>query len=441
MVLSLQSVRRVDDIVARTQVQGRSPSVIAAVVRGGQVAHVSAAGDHPVAGRDTQFRIGSISKSLTAAVVLGLRDEGRLRLDDPITEHLPATGLDRVRLRELLCHGAGLQREPDGAWWERSPGVPLENLLEGVTAAKLAFDPYARFHYSNLAYGLLGGVVERVTGQPWWDAVQARLLAPLGMSRTTYHPAEPYARGYVVHPWHQTVREEPRTDTGSMAPAGQLWSTVDDLGTWAAALVAEDPPVLTRATLAQMTSPAAIGDPDGWTAGYGLGLQLWRRGERVFVGHTGSMPGYLAVLAAHRPSGTAAVGFANTYGLRSMRIGDLGLSIVEAVLECEPESAPAPWRPLPAPPEDVAELCGRWWWMSEEIEAHWDAVAAELVLTEPGAPPWRFVRSADDPDQWRGSSGEQAGEVLRVRRDSDGTATALDIATFIYTRDADTYTP
>src|SRR5262249_45406535 len=264
----------------------------------------------------------------TAAVVLGLRDEGRLRLDDPVTEHLPATGLDRVRLRQLLCHGGGLQREPDGAWWERSPGVPLENLLEGVSSAKLAFDPYVRFHYSNLAYGLLGGVVERVTGQPWWDVVRSRLLGPLGMSRTTYHPAEPYARGYVVHPWHQTLREEPRTDTGSMAPAGQLWSTVDDLGALAAALMAEDPSVLTRATIAQMASAAVIGDPDRWSAGYGLGLQLWRRGERVFVGHTGSMPGYLAVLVAHRPSGTAAVGFANTYGLRGMRIGELGLSIV-----------------------------------------------------------------------------------------------------------------
>src|SRR5262249_26691315 len=155
------------------------------------------------------------------------------------------------------------------------------NLLETVTAAKVAFDPYARFHYSNLAYGLLGGVVERVTGRGWWDVVSARLLAPLGMTRTTYHPAEPYARGYVVHPWHQTVREEPRTDAVAMAPAGQVWSTVDDLAVWAAALMTADPPVLSPATVAQMAAPAVMGDPDGWTTGNGLGLQLWRRGERV----------------------------------------------------------------------------------------------------------------------------------------------------------------
>ena len=112
MVLSLQTVRHVDEIVARTQVTGRAPSVIAGVVRGGQIAYVSAAGENPVPGRDTQYRIGSITKSMTAAVVLGLRDEGRLSLDDPLTAHLPETGLDGVRLRQLLCHSAGMQREP-----------------------------------------------------------------------------------------------------------------------------------------------------------------------------------------------------------------------------------------------------------------------------------------------------------------------------------------
>src|SRR5215510_770321 len=64
----------------------------------------------------------------------------------------------------------------------------------------------------------------------------------------------------------------------------------------------------------------------------------------------------------------------------------------------------------------------------------------ELVLTEPDRSPWRFVRSPDDPDRWRGTAGEQVGEVLQVRRDADGTATALDIATIVYTRDAGTYT-
>jgi CubicO group peptidase (beta-lactamase class C family) len=433
MVLSLQAVHRVDEIVTRAQAQGRAPSLVAAVVRGGLIAHVSAAGEVPAPDRDTQYRIGSITKSMTAAVVLGLCQEGRASLDDPLSEHLPVTGLAGVRLRQLLAHSAGMQREPDGPWWERTAGGTVDDLLAGVTGAKLAAPPYHGYHYSNLAYGLLGGLVERITGQSWWEAVRTRLLDPLGMHRTTYHPDEPFARGYLVHPWHENLREEPREDAGAMAAAGQLWSTVDDLGRWAAALAATGPPVLGADTVAAMAAPAVIADPDGWTAGYGLGLHLWRRGERVLIGHTGSMPGYLAVLAVHRPSGTGAVAFANAYRLKGFNIADIGLSIVESVLDTEPASPPAPWRPgTPAPPE-VAPLCGRWWWMGHEVEARWDEPAQQLVLNPDDGEPWRFDR--EGPDRWRGRTGDNAGEVLLVRRNGSGTVQALDIATFIFTRD------
>jgi CubicO group peptidase (beta-lactamase class C family) len=435
MVLSLHSVREVDELVAQAQAVGRTPSLIAAVIRGGGVAHVSAAGETPVPDRDTQYRIGSITKSLTAALIVGLRDEGRLALDDLLGDHLPETALTRVRLRQLLSHSAGMQREPEGDWWERSPGGSVDRLLAATTAAKLAFGPYDRFHYSNLAYGLLGGVIERLTGQSWWEAVSERLLGPLGLTRTTYHPTEPFARGYLVHPWHQTMREEPREDAVAMAPAGQLWSTVDDMARWAAVLADDDPPVLSAASIAELATPAVIADPQAWTLGYGLGLHLWRRGERVFAGHTGSMPGYLSVLVTHRPTNTGVVVFANSYRMRGLTIGGLGLSILEAVLDAEPPPPPTPWRPGAPPPVEVAHLCGRWWWMGHEVEAHWDEAAGELVLTDGGEVPWCFTQ--EQPDRWRGRTGRNAGEVLEVRRDSAGVVVGFELATFIFTRDPD----
>jgi len=422
----------VDAVVASAQATGRVPTLMAAVVRDGAVAHLAAAGT-PV-GRSHQFRIGSITKTMTAAMVMQLRDAGRLGLDDPLRIHLPGTPVGDVTVRQLLGHVSGLRREPPGPWWERSEGPNLAALLDGST---LAHPPQRRHHYSNLAYALLGAVVAQVTGQDWAQQFEQSLRRPLGLHRTTYLPQEPFVRGYVVHPWHGTLREEPRYDSRAMAPAGQLWSTLPDLARWAAFLAAPDPAVLAPATVAEMCVPVTISDPESWTTGYGLGLALWRSGDRVYVGHTGSMPGYLAVLAVHRGSGTGVVAFANAYTLHGIGMNRLGTRLLTEVLDREPRPVTR-WRPAGPAPADVAPLLGRWWWMGREYQASWDADAEELVLASltVGVPePGRFARL--DADRWRGVSGADHGELLEVRRDPGGAVVALEIATFVYTRDPD----
>ncbi|PZM95051.1 MAG: serine hydrolase [Actinobacteria bacterium] len=435
MPLPPETCQVIDRLVAEAQVTGQVPSLVLGVVRAGRLAHVATAGEHPTPNSDIQYRIGSISKMMTATLVMRLRDDDQLALDDPLERYLPGTPLGRVTLRHLLSHTSGLQREPDGEWWERSAGADLDTLLAGLTADKLAFPPRRTYHYSNLAYGLLGAVVERITGQRWWELLREQVLAPLGMARTTYHPVEPFARGYVVHPWHGSLREEPRTDTGAMAPAGQLWSTLADLARWAAFLADPTPAVLAPATLAEMCTPVVMSDLDAWTAGYGLGVELVRVGERVFVGHGGSMPGYLATLAVHRPSRTGVVGFANTYTFRDGSLRALGQRVLTAVLDRDALRPPV-WRPSPPPPPEIAALCGRWWWMGREHELSWDAATGELVLetirpARPGAQ--RFA--PEGPDRWRGRSGENNGEIMTIHRDATGQPVALDIATFVFRRD------
>jgi CubicO group peptidase (beta-lactamase class C family) len=427
-----ETSRAVDALVAATQAAGRVPALAAAVVRAGELVHVASAGDP--AGPDTQFRIGSITKTFTATMVLQLRDEGRLALDDLLYRHLPGTAVGGVTLRQLLGHVSGLQREPDGRWWEREPGRELDALLAEVGPDKLAHPPYRTHHYSNLAYGLLGALLQRITGEPWAELVGKRLRQPLGLHRTTYHPEEPYIRGYVVHPWHGTLREEPRHDSKAMAPAGQLWSTLADLGGWAGFLADPDPAVLAPATMAEMCTPVAIMDPDRWTAGHGLGLALRRHGERVYVGHSGSMPGYLAVLAVHRPSRTGAVAFTNAYTLHGTTITRFGNDLLTAVLDREPP-VPPPWLPASPPDPAVAPLCGRWWWMGQEYEVGWDPAAGELVMTGLTEPYGQSRFAPEGTDRWRGTAGGNDGEVLAVRRDDTGAIEALDVATFVFTRD------
>ena len=159
-----ETTHRVDQAIRDAQATGRVPSLVAAVVRDGDLVHVTGAGDLPTTNPDMQYRIGSISKTFTAALVLALRDEGRLALDDPLEAYLPGTPVGGVSLRQLLGHVGGVQREPDGDWWERSPGSTLDALLAGLHPEKLAHPPLHTFHYSNLAYGLLGAVVAPDSG-------------------------------------------------------------------------------------------------------------------------------------------------------------------------------------------------------------------------------------------------------------------------------------
>ncbi|MFJ6167386.1 serine hydrolase domain-containing protein [Micromonospora orduensis] len=430
MTLLPATARQIDSQVARAQIDCHTPSLVLGVVRDGTLIHLAAAGEHPRPDSDLQYRVGSISKTMTATLIMQLRDAGRLSVDDELEKHLPGTDVGSLTLRQLLGHASGMQREPEGDWWERAAGVDLGTLLAGVTAAKIAYPPHTAYHYSNLAYALLGGVLERLTGMPWADLLHERLLGPLGMRRTTYAATEPYARGYVVHPWHGTLREEPRTDTGAMAPAGQLWSTIEDLGRWASFLADPDPSVLAAGTLTEMCAPVVISDLDSWTGGHGLGLELYRDGDRVYVGHGGSMPGYVAALTVHRPTRTAVVGFANSYGVP---ITALSRRLLTTVLDAEP-AIPQPWRPATATPAaELTELTGRWWWMGTSLDLSWDA--GDLVAHVRGERVSRFT--AEGTDRWRGRSGPENGEILTVRRDDGGRAVAIDIATFVFTRSPD----
>jgi CubicO group peptidase (beta-lactamase class C family) len=423
--------RRVTGIVARAQSAGRAPSVALAVVRDRSLLHFTGAGETPPPDPKTQYRLGSITKTLTATMVMQLRDEGFFALDDLLYRHLPGTSVGGLTLRQLLGHVSGLQREPDGPWWERSAGGDVDQLLAEL-ADKVAGPPFRTYHYSNLAYGLLGAVLQRVTGESWTDLVGKRVLDPLGMKRTTYAPVEPYARGYVVHELDDSLHEEPRLDAGAMAPAGQLWSTVTDMAKWAAFLADPAPAVLSRETVDEMCTAVVIQD-DAWTAGHGLGPELMRVGERVYVGHGGSMPGYNSQLAVHRPSRTGVIAFANSYGLRGSSIRALALEVLTTVLDHEPVPA-EPWRPAPPADADVAQLCGRWWWMGREYEVLADGPGLLMrQVTAPEKPPWRFVR--ESRDRWRGTAGMNTGEVLTVLRGPDGAVERLDIATFLFSRD------
>jgi CubicO group peptidase (beta-lactamase class C family) len=411
--------------LAVEQAECRVPSLTAAIVRDGRTAWFGGrgrVGDTPPTPA-TQYRLGSITKSMLAVVVMRLRDEGALDLNDTLDTHLPGTRHGRLTVAQLLSHTAGLTAEPPTAWWERTPGIPAADLLDRLGPGELKHRPGSRFHYSNVGFALLGEMVARLRGTTWLQAVHAEVLTPLGMDDTTARPRHPYATGYAVHPWADVVLAEPEHDADAMGPAGQLWSTPHDLARWAAFLCGDTGGVLCGDTLAEMRRPVGVADGDTWTAGSGLGLQLSRTGGRSLSGHTGSMPGFLATVWADPADGAGVLFMANTTSGVS---GRLATDLLDILDEHEPR-LPDEWRPVAADP-DLLALTGLWHWGPTPYALR--LLPDRALSLEPlngGGRASRFVPQADGT--WLGLDGYYAGETMRVAPDH------LDVNTFVFTRE------
>ncbi|MFF9866565.1 serine hydrolase domain-containing protein [Streptomyces sp. NPDC013953] len=419
--------------VATAQADGRTPSLVGAVVRDGEVVWTGARScvDGHAPDADTQYRIGSITKPFTAVLVMRLRDEGLLDLADPLDKHLPGTGVGEVTIAQLLSHSSGLIAESPAPWWERTPGDLRPGLTDVLGERPLLHPAGRRHHYSNTGYTLLGSLVEAVRGVPWEEALRTEILEPLGLNRTTTQPASPHAGGWAVHPWADVMLPEPIHDLGLMAPAGQLWSTATDLCRFASFLAHGDDRVLRAETVREMRSPAVAPEEGDWDGGYGLGLQLVRRGGRTLVGHSGSLPGFLAGLWIDVTEGLAAVVLANATS--GPVPGVVAADLVRIVAEAEPR-IPAPWRPLPEVDPALLALTGPWYWGTH---AYGLALGADRgVELRPLRGPGRASRfRAESKETWTGLDGYFAGETLRVVRRGDGSVSHLDLGSFVFTRE------
>lgn len=417
--------------VAVGQADGRTPSLLGAVLRGGELVWTGARSmiDGHAPDADVQYRIGSITKTFVAVQVMRLRDQGALDLADPLERHLPGTAAGALTIAQLLGHTSGLASESPGPWWERTAGTLRPQLGDILDEPAVRHPAGRRFHYSNSGFALLGALVSRLRGQPWDDALRQDLLDPLGLARTTLTPRAPHAGGFAVHPWADVMLPEPLTDTGMMAPAGQLWSTAADLSRWAAFLAGGAEGVLSAATIAEMRQPASEPD-DTWAGGYGLGLELRRLGDRMLYGHTGSMPGFVAAVWVSESDDLAAVALANATS--GPPIGRLAADLIQIVAEREPRF-PEPWRPLPTADPELLALTGPWYWGPSPYLMRLLADRG-LELTPVGATGRgsRFRAGADGT--WTGLDGYYAGETLRVVQAPDGSVTHLDLGSFVFTR-------
>jgi CubicO group peptidase (beta-lactamase class C family) len=417
------------------QREKRLPSLAAAVFRDGELVWERAVGLAEVdsgveATPDTQYRVGSITKTFTAAAIMQLRDAGKLDLEDTLERHIEGAA-HRPTIRRLLSHTSGLQRETQDESWLTLRFAPADELLETLAQAEQILSPGVRFHYSNLAFALLGIVVERASGVPYTDYVRERLLEPLGLTRTSFEPEQPAASGYLVQPYADGVWDTIAVGTGAWASAGQLWGTVRDLCRWGAFLADPDESVLARSTAEEMRTVQAIDDHERWLAGYGLGLQLRRDGDRILAGHGGSMPGFIARLYLAPKEKVVVAALTNE---SEAALGELGLALVRETVEEWPV-APEPWRVGDPPPDDVAPVLGIWFMEATRLVFRWRN--GRLECRYESALEWEpssvFEREA--ADRWRTVSGPEHGELLRIERGADGAVAQMVWAGYPVTRE------
>jgi len=434
--LSLELARS----VRKAQADGRLPSVVAAVFFRGEVLWADAVGlADAEAGEEAtpehQYRIGSITKTFTAASILQLRDAGELSLDDRLALHLPEAAGGSPTIRGLLSHLSGMQREVPGDLWDTMEFPDRDGLLDAYAQAEQVLDPGAHWHYSNLAFALLGDVVAQRSGLAYERYIEERLLGPVGLRRTTWDDAAPAAKGYFVEPFQEVVRREPHPDLRAKRPAGQLWSTVGDLARWGSFLSDPDPAVLRPETAAEMRAFHGLADLERWTRGYGLGLQLYREGERILFGHTGGMPGFISAVFCSAEERVGAAVLTNATYADSA----IPLALTAARRAVDTLAVPEPWLPAAEAPERLDGVLGSWWsesaeWVFRYRDGRLQAKARDAADWQPTA-----VFEPDGDDRFRVISGPERGELLRIVRDDSGRPVRLYWATYPFTRQAQVF--
>jgi len=410
----------------RFQRESPAPSATAALFNDDELLWAESIGLADVeSGREatpgTQYAIASITKTFVARAIFILRDEGKLKLDDPLGAYIPEAEREGVTIRRALAHSSGIQRETLGEVWETMDFPDRDTLLGSLRDVEQVLEPGRQWHYSNLVYALLGEVIAQTSGSSATEFIDERVLQPVGLERTTWGPADDAATGYFVERFADVAVPEPVPDKKAVAPAGALFSTVGDLAKWGAFLMEQE----------EMHGVQVMADPERWMLAWGLGLMLHRRGERIFAGHDGGAVGHSSFLTYARRERVGTALLANTEN-PSMSFD--AVSLTEKAAEAMPVDD-EPWRPGEPVPPELEGVLGIWW--GEGVDWWFEWRDGSLEARRPGrnvATRTLFEREGDDV--YRTVSGREQGEVLRVVRDESGKPVKLYWATYPFTRTA-----
>ncbi len=310
---SARLAANVDSIANAVLASTGVPSATVAVVMHGQLAYAQAYGSakidpHVAATPDMRYGIGSISKQFTAACVLLLQQDGKLKLDDPVSKYVP--GLTRgndVTIRQLLSHTSGYQD-----FWPQDYVPPAmekaitpQAILDHWAKQPLDFEPGTRWQYSNTNFEIAALIVEKASGKPFFQFVRTRVLEPLGITTAidfdALGPTSVQPTGYMRFGLGP-LRAATSTGPGWMYGAGELAMTASDLAKWDIAMIKQS--LLKPESYRAMETTVLL--KNGTSANYGLGVDVDMSGGHRTVEHSGEVAGFTAENIVY-PDDSAAV--------------------------------------------------------------------------------------------------------------------------------------
>ncbi len=300
---SLDSGEYIDDVI-RGMVQPDQPGIAVLISRGDRVFLSKGYGladmepEIPITSK-TKFRIGSITKQFTAASILKLQEEGKLKVTDRLSKYIPGYPRgDEVTLHHLMTHTSGIENFTDKLDFSGkvTQAISSSDLIDSFKYEDLNFEPGDSFSYSNSGYFLLGFIVEKVSGKSFESFLQETFFVPLGMNDSGVHHADlkltNEALGY-SHIEGETVNAL-NWDMSHAGAAGAIYSTVEDLHRWNEGIFKGQ--VLSQASLTAALTGAKIRTSDQLT-GYGYGWGIGEQGGLKLIHHGGDLDGFSSYLA------------------------------------------------------------------------------------------------------------------------------------------------
>lgn len=299
-VFSQDKVQKIDELVQKYYELGEINGAVL-VSEGGKVIYAKGIGYADIENKipnnaDTKFRLASVTKQFTAALILQLAEEGKLKLDGKLSDYLPYYRKDigsRITIHQILSHTSGLTNYTDNAVFMTSKEVvqktePKDFILKYCSDSTLKFEPGTSWAYSNSGYFILGAVIEELTGKKYGDVLEERIFSPLGMTNSGYDQSdktyENKAKGYE----NSFAGVSPARDIDMTIPfaAGSIYSTVNDMFKWDQSLYTKR--ILSDESRKKMFTPVLN------NYGYGFGIldKEINGSTKKIITHSGGIFGF-----------------------------------------------------------------------------------------------------------------------------------------------------